>query len=298
MRGVFIMSVSVYISNNYINVVSGSKTKNSLTIKSCVKVPIQEGLIINGVIMNEDNLAAAVKNVWSDNPELAKSVKLVVSSTSVLSKKLNVPAVGDKKLLDIIKDEYSEVENYQKLIYDYRVLDPKAKDGGMIVMACAVEREFIEGYINLFDKCSIKLESITTAVSSLINAVSYFENFSHATYVITNLDGNNLSNTLFVNGEYNYSSRSRLLEEIGSEDSENELYRNLSSLIQFNKSQKTGFDITDIYFTGDLNEGVYDFSERLSQALGVRVSPLDPPKSVRGVDKGLFNKLFYTMGNL
>lgn len=292
------MSVSIYISNNYINVVSGGKTKNSLTLKNCIKVPIREGLIINGMIMNEDSLADLIKKVWEDNPELAGSVKLVVSSTSVLSKKLKVPAVNDKKLLDIIKDEYSEVENYQGLIYDYRVLNPRAKDGGMDIVACAVEREFIEGYINLFEKCSIKLESITPALSSIINAVSLFEEFSHSTYVITNLDGNNLSNTLFVNGEYNYSSRSRLLEEMGSEDSENELYRALSSLIQFNKSQKTGFDITDIYFTGDLTDGIAEFLSRLSQVLGVRISPLSVPQGVSIPDKGLFNKLFYTMGNL
>lgn len=292
------MSVSIYISNNYINVVSGSKVKNSLTLKSCIKVPIQEGLIINGMIMNEDGLADLIKKVWEDNPELARSVKLVVSSTSVLSKKLKVPAVNDKKLLDIIKDEYSEVENYEGLLYDYRVLNPKSKDGGMDIIACAVEREFIEGYISLFQKCSIKLESITPALSSIINAVSLFEEFSHSTYVITNLDGNNLSNTLFVNGEYNYSSRSRLLEEMGSEDSENELYRALSSLIQFNKSQKTGFDITDIYFTGDLTDGIAEFLDRLSQVLGVRISPLSLPNSVSIPDKDLFNKLFYTMGNL
>lgn len=292
------MSVSIYISNNYINVVSGSKVKNSLTLKSCIKVPIQEGLIINGMIMNEDGLTDLIKKVWEDNPELARSVKLVVSSTSVLSKKLKVPAVNDKKLLDIIKDEYSEVENYEGLLYDYRVLNPKSKDGGMDIIACAVEREFIEGYISLFQKCSIKLESITPALSSIINAVSLFEEFSHSTYVITNLDGNNLSNTLFVNGEYNYSSRSRLLEEMGSEDSENELYRALSSLIQFNKSQKTGFDITDIYFTGDLTDGIAEFLDRLSQVLGVRISPLSLPNSVSIPDKDLFNKLFYTMGNL
>lgn len=292
------MSVSIYISNNYINAASGIKTKNSLMIKSCIKVPIQEGLIINGMIMNEDSLADLIRKVWEDNPELARSVKLVVSSTSVFSKKLRVPPVNDKKLLDIIKDEYSEVENYEKLIYDYRVMNPKSKEGGMEIVACAVEREFIEGYISLFSKCSLKLESITTALSSIINGVSFFEEFSHATYVITNLDGNNLSNTLFVNGEYNYSSRSRLLEEMGSEDSENELYRALSSLIQFNKSQKTGFDITDIYFTGDLNDGTSELLNRLSQVLGVRISPLSVPNSISIPDKDLFNKLFYTMGNL
>lgn len=292
------MSVSMYISNNYINIVFGSGTKGFVTIKSCIKIPISEGLIINGLIMNEDGLADLIKKVWEDNPELPKCVKLVVSSTSVLSKKLKVPSVNDKRLLEIIKDEYSEVENYGELVYDYRVLNPKSHDGGMDIVACAVDREFIEGYISLFEKCAIKLESITTALSSIINAVSFFKDFSNATYVITNLDGNNLSNTLFVNGEYNYSSRSRLLEEMGSEDSENELYRALSSLIQFNKSQKNGFDITDIYFTGDLNDGISEFSSRLSQALGVSVSSLRAPESVNIPDEDLFNKLFYTIGNL
>ncbi len=292
------MAVSVLISNNYINAVQGSGTKGSVNVKSCVKAPIQEGLLINGMIMNEDILSDAIKNVWADNPELSKSVRLIVDSTSVLSKRFRVPVANDKKLLEIIKDEYSEVENYDKLLYDYRILNQKVKDGGMDILSCAVERDFIEGYINLFETAGIKLESINTALSSVIDAASLYKELSRSTYVVANLDGNNLSNTLFVNGDYNYSSRSRLLEEVGSEDSSDELYRIFSSLIQFNKSQKTGFDITDVYFTGDIPENISEVSQQMSSALGVSFKELEKPGSCTITDGKMFSRLFTVIGNL
>ncbi len=292
------MAVSIFISNNFINVTAGSLQKNKLNVTKCIKTPIQEGLVINGIIMNEDRLADALKNIWADNGGLAKSAKLVVSSTSVLVKKLRVPAVNDRKLLDIIKDEYSEVENYNNLVYDYRVLNPKVKEGGMEVLACACEREFIESYISLFEKSGIALEAITPALSSIINTTSLYKDLSHGTYVIANLDGNNLANTLFVNGEYYYSSRSRLLEDFGTEDADNEMYRILSSLIQFNKSQKTGFDITNIFFTGDINEQSTQIGAQLSRALEVKVGTLDGKDVSNIQDRYQFNELFYTLGNL
>ncbi len=292
------MAVSLYISNNYINAVQGSSAKGSVIVKSSVKVPVQEGLLINGMIMNEDLLSDAVKNVWADNTELSKNISLIVDSTSVLSKRLRVPVANDKKLLEIIKDEYAEVENYDRLLYDYRVLNPKAKGGGMDILSCAVEREFIEGYISLFDKAGLKLESVNTALSSIIDAAAFSKALSRKTYVIANLDGNNLSNTLFVNGDYNYSSRSRLLEEVGCEDSVSEMYRILSSLIQFNKSQKTGFDITDIFFTGDIPETASALCMELSAALGVSVLEMPVPESVKMPDKNMYSKLFTVLGNL
>ncbi|MCD7727421.1 MAG: pilus assembly protein PilM [Ruminococcus sp.] len=292
------MAVSIFISNNFINVTAGSLQKNKLNVTKCIKTPIQEDLVINGIIMNEDRLADALKNIWADNGGLAKSAKLVVSSTSVLVKKLRVPAVNDRKLLDIIKDEYSEVENYNNLVYDYRVLNPKVKEGGMEVLACACEREFIESYISLFEKSGITLEAITPALSSIINTTSLYKDLSHGTYVIANLDGNNLANTLFVNGEYYYSSRSRLLEDFGTEDADNEMYRILSSLIQFNKSQKTGFDVTNIFFTGDINEQSTQIGAQLSRALEVKVGTLDAKDVSNIQDRYQFNKLFYTLGNL
>ncbi len=292
------MAVSLFISNNYINAVQGSGAKGSVSVRKCVKAPIQEGLLINGMIMNEDLLSDAVKNVWADNPELAKSVRLIVDSTAVLSKRLRVPVENDKKLLEIIKDEYSEVENYDKLLYDYRVLNPKARDGGMDILSCAVEREFIEGYISLFDKAGIKLEAVNTALSSIIDAAAFCKKLSRKTYVIANLDGNNLSNTLFVDGDYNYSSRSRLLEEVGSEDSADEMYRIFSSLVQFNKSQKTGFDITDVFFTGDIPQNVSALSSELSSALGVNVSEMPALDSVTLPDHDMCSKLFTVLGNL
>lgn len=292
------MSTSVFISNNFITAVSGICKNQGAEIKVCVKVPIQEGLIINGVIMNEEALAASLKNLWAENPALGGSASLVVSSSSVLSKRILVPNDSDKKIMANIRDEYAEVENYDKLVYDYRVLNPKHNGGGMDVLSCAAERDFIEGYVSLFNKAGIKLTSINTELSSAIDAVKLLPKLSHKTYILANIDGNNLSSMLFVNGEYYYYSRSRLLEETSSADSVLEISRLFMSLIQFNKSQKTGFDITDILFSGDLFDGMEEFSQSISQAVGVNVSAVSTPTKVVMPANAGFAESLYAIGNL
>lgn len=292
------METSVFISNNFITAVSGTLKKQGGEVKVAVKAPLPDGVIINGVIMNDEALADSLKKLWAQNPTFGSSASVVISSSQVLSKRLNVPIVSDLKLLDIIKDEYSEVENYDKLVYDYRVLNPKREGGGAEILTCACEREFIESYITLFKNAGIRLESINTALSAAIDVLSITLPQKHKTYVLANLNGNNLSSLLFVNGEYYYSSRSRLFEEIGSLDFAMELSRLFASLVQFNQSQKTGFDITDIYLSGDLPKETDNLLKTISDSVGVAASVIKAPDKIKTAGGAGFAECFFAIGNL
>ena len=86
--------------------------------------------------------------------------------------------------------------------------------------------------------------------------------------IITNIDGNNISLYLFVNNIYYYSTRARLLSEIDNEDYYQEISSHISSIIQFNKSQRNGYEITELIMCG-LTEEQNSFCNRYLSDLGI-----------------------------
>ena len=70
------------------------------------------------------------------------------------------------------------------------------------------------------------------------------------TCILELLDGDNLVNTLIVNGEYKYSSRSRLFQEHGTEGFALDIARNVSGILQFHASERSEYAITDVFLGG------------------------------------------------
>ena len=104
--------------------------------------------------------------------------------------------------------------------------------------------------------------------------------------------------TLFVDGNYRFSRRVRLMADLNNKDELfDELARVLMNLIQFNKSEKTNHDFTDFYFSGFLPEG-HEFYHRRTDAVGVNVAAASPPEEIKFKGTENVNDFVYAIGNL
>lgn len=291
------MATSIYISNERIDIVKGSVKSKKIKIKNVIDIPITEGAIINGIITDENEISKKLKEAFEKNPSLDKNILLTVDSGSIYVKKLTVPALSARKLSGIIRDNFSEIEGYEDLLYDFATLDMQDKKDGVLVLACAVERELLQSYYDIFEKLNIKIKKINISHAcaiSLISRVTLLNN----TFVISILDKNNISNLLFVNGIYSYSNRTRLVEQRGTEECAAEISSILSSLIQFNKSEKNGTDIESFYFCG-INETETGLFETLSRDLERNVSEFKTQDNIVFCnDKSSVAEHFYAIGNL
>jgi len=92
------MAVSVYISNTSIKVVNGKSGKNKITVKDAVRRSIPEGLIINGIITNENGLKDEIKKIWNEYNLPLKDVRLVISGKYVMFKLMKVPNTTPKNI--------------------------------------------------------------------------------------------------------------------------------------------------------------------------------------------------------
>lgn len=244
------MSVHVYISNNKIQVLLGSHVKNRLQVQSVCEEPLEEGCILNGIIMNAFSLQNTITQMWQKYNLPSKGVHLVVNGSSVTVKPMKIPQTAPKNIPGLIRTEFRDMENIQNLIVDYSVTNLRNPDGTCSILAVLSTKEFIMSYVNLFKEAKIDLEVIDLVQNCLIKLMKRFKSLQGKTYAVFILDKNMLMQCLFSNDNFVMTRRSRILAEPEDPGFEREIGQNINSIIQFNKSEQTGSDITEFYLSG------------------------------------------------
>jgi hypothetical protein len=184
----------------------------------------------------------------NDGPRLFKNMKLVIDSSLIATKNVEVPKLKPKELAAVAATEFEDTAgNYDALVVDYAHIP--GPDGNNL-FCCGVEKRVLESYITLFASLKIQIKSIDVGLNALIQYVSATKDYKGMTFALNILDGKNLISLLFENGIYIFSNRSRLLSECGSDAFADELSGKLSSLIQFNKSQKSEYTLNMSLYAG------------------------------------------------
>lgn len=251
------MITSVYLSNNTIQILTGTGGGNRVSVKKLISRELGEGCLINGVITSEPELMDALSRIWNEHRLPRKQVSLVIDSTQFMTRAFSIPIISDKKAREVVQKEFADLRDRQDLVYDYLELEKDSGSRMMKVLGTAAERSFVDGYVKLFEQLGIRIVSVVPALCSQIRLLQAHPALRGRTCIVQLLDGDNLVSTLIVNGSYVHSNRSRIFSEHGSPEFAMETARNISAMVQFNLSEKSGFAITDVYMGGfseqDLN---------------------------------------------
>ena len=128
------MSVVVYLANQQIQVIEGTKSAKGLaTIKRYLTLEAPEGSVINGVIMDEDAFVEFLQQAWHEAKLPTRDVILVINSTKFVGRTLELPALNEKTTYEYIGREFAEVgrEEVQQ-IFSYIPIgkaEPKTSPG-------------------------------------------------------------------------------------------------------------------------------------------------------------------------
>lgn len=238
----------VYISSQNIQVLSGSADSNDMIrVEDFITIPIEEGSMINGVITDDQSLREHLETVKEHG---VKECSLVIDSGQILTKNAIVPFMNKKQLLQFVQDELASIDaSSTDLVYDYSVLTDKIEGTNTgEILCCGVERKLIESYIELFENVGIKLNVIDVSINAVTKLTQELPELENKTYIISILDGNNVSSFLFEKNKYVFSNHARLFSERGSDAFNIEMSGNISQLIQFNKAQHSEHAIEIAYF--------------------------------------------------
>lgn len=299
------MITSVFFSNEKLQVVVGAVSGKKITVKDYFTAPISEGCILNGVITNDYALKRQLADLFARYKIPKGDINLIIDCNSILTKSVVVPTTTHENILKIVKGEFIEVENYEELIYDYFVLNPRLENGGAVVLGCAADKTFIATYVELFEQIKgAKISSINLALNCEIKLLRFLPETREKTLIVGVLDKNNLNLSLFVGGVFKFTSHTRLFDERGTQASSDEISRAMSSMMQFASSQKYGSEISAAYMCG-LADNEIRLCSALESALGLREVRVFPSyddivvnKSQQPMARMSIADCMYCIGNL
>ncbi|WP_409968068.1 hypothetical protein RFF05_16285 [Bengtsoniella intestinalis] len=252
----------IYIKNDEIQLVSKKGKDYTYTT-----VPVQPGAIVNGVIMRHEDIKQAISQL----SPMPKAVTLVVDSTNIIIKKVEMPKISSSQLDQMIKGEFDLFQREDKYLFDANVVEQTATT--MSVLCYAVAKDFLDGYLSIFKDLKIKIRRIDTVMNSVIKYVATVPTLQSQTFVLNIVVGDNLLSILFEQGSYKFSNRSRLMGQDNSAMYSQNLFARLSSMVQFSQSERSKFPIGQSYYIGVPQEQLAHLSVFMTSA-GSDIEPL------------------------
>lgn len=260
----------IYINNDTMYILNGKLTrKGELKIRYQKEIKLQEGSVLNGVVIHREEVLEQLKI----HKKKLRQATLVLNSSHIIIRKMNLPLLGEKDTLEVVKKEFALLEKDEDFVYDFT----KSRKGRrQTIIACGVPKQFVETYIQLFKEAGIKLKRIDSGLNSLIQAIETSRTFQDKSFVFNLLEKNMLIALLFENNQYTFSNKNRLLQEPDSKGYITEIFSALSSINQFHKAQKSEHKIEKSYYIG-LNEqqleDLQGFAKVIDDGIFVQAAP-------------------------
>ena len=270
---------SLYLCNRTVYAAVGSPARGGAALSVVCQAELPEGCLINGIITNEAALTDALKGFFAANALPAKRVALVLGGSQFQYKVLTLPDLPEKKLRPIVTKELGMGAESQTLD-DWMLLHRDPKAHSQTVLATRVDRSVIEGVLSVAKGAGLTLCCIDIGLASIIKLVRGIPALAGKTFILLAFDGENLAALLFVQGQYSYSTRSRLFNTRGTPEAAAEIAQKLSGILQFHLTNKSDHRITDVYFA-KCGAGELESCRPGAEALGLTVSMLPDAPGLR-----------------
>ena len=259
------MSVSVYFSNQIVQIAVGTRGRKG-SLKSVYTTMAPEGSIINGIVMDADSLGAHIKGFWEANNIPKKDVYLVVNSNKIAGKNLEVPNMNSKKTLAFIMREFSDMQREDdENTIAFTPLGTDKKTKVRHLYAEMAPKDQLREFMYIFTSMGVSLKGIISGEGSIIGYAQQMLTPKCKNFILQIVNGNLVSNVLFVEGAFRYYNSVRCFNEPGTQEYMDDLARSLNQLEQFMSAQKISTEIEKIYVAGTerdnlnaYNQVVYD----------------------------------------
>lgn len=144
-------------------------------------------------------------------------------------------------------------ENGSDWVQDYAVIKADRKKG--ICLCCGgAEEDVLKKIRELTKEVGISVQWISVPMECYLNTLGQLKSYQNDTEIVLLFEEGSVTSILFREGQYLYSTRSRIFSERGTLDFGTEIVRNISGIIQFYATTTSGIPITDIYYAGCMED--------------------------------------------
>ena len=255
------MSVSVYFSNQIIQIAVGKRGARP-TLNRVYITNAPEGSIINGIVMDVESLTNHLASFWNANNIPKNDVYLVLNSNKIVGKNIEVPALNQKKTLNYIMRDFSDMQrDDQENTPAYIMLGTDKKTKLRTVYGEMAPKDQLREFIQIFADMKVNLKGIISGEGSIIGYAQKSVVKKCKTFVLQIVNGNLVSNLLFVDGDYKYYNSVRCFNEPGTEAYLDDLARSLNQLEQFMNAQKLTPNVDKVYIAGTMKTDISQYSQ-------------------------------------
>lgn len=235
------MNNAIYLSNTKMHVISYNLTAGKVRIQSTFSRELPERAIFNGVIMDSGALTAFLADLNQTDGHLFQNAALTLESSAVQAKKLGVPELKKSQYAQIAAQEIREGSSEQEMVFDYSLLN--GQDKKRYLFLCTVPREVVDNYLAIFRAAGIQIHHMYVGIEMVINYVQTQEDLCRGVVVFNVLDDVSMLSIIFDNGDYVFSTRTRMVPDEENSYASSAL-QSISSLTKFNPA------ITKSYYAG------------------------------------------------
>ncbi len=244
------MSETVFLSNTNLQIASGSSSSGGVKVNKLISAPIPDGAVLNGVVMDQDILIDTIRRVWQENRLAKTEVTLILNSPQFRTNRIDTPLLADKKTTEYILRETEGLEygRFQSPVTGWYLVSKDSKSKTQRVVYERAESDFVEKYVEIFEKAGLKLKTIHGGIQ--LAAELFSDQASGKTLIYMILDGSTLVTVFFDSGKYYYDATSRVFSQPGTPEFANEIYASISSIRQFMSAQHLAGTLKDVFFAG------------------------------------------------
>lgn len=235
----------LYLSNRLVQAV---EIRDKNTVLVCQDMA-PEGSIINGIVTDEEVFLPWMKQFISGNKLLRKECHLVVNSTQLNSRVLELPKTNNNELKKMIAREFADSRT-EGTVFSYHVLENVGGGKMQRLFVVAAERDFLEGYIRLFAQAGVEVISIEPAISNFVRRFTACPEIHKNNCIVQIQDGQEIISILFVKGVYLYSQRNRIFSENDQKALAAEAGAVVERILQFATSQHLEDPVSVLYLCG------------------------------------------------
>lgn len=243
------MSTILYLSNRLVQVVE-EKGKEYCAV--CQDMA-PEGSIINGIITDEEVFAEWIKEFYEKNKLSRKECTLVVNSTQLNSRVLELPKAGNTEIRKMIEGEFSDSKT-EHTLFAYHVLGGDSQGKMQRILAVAGEKQFFEAYVHFFTQVGIEVAAIVPALSGFVRCFMEHPEIRKKNCIVQIFDEQEIISILFVKGMYQYSQRDRIFFTEDQKTLAAKAGEVVDRLLQFASSQHIEDPVEILYLCGQSQE--------------------------------------------
>ena len=230
-----------------------------------------------------ENWEKAIGALWQQHRLPTRGITLVLPDEAVATKTITAPSMPENKLEELVRHEMRPQED-QLVAADYVPLGTDA-EGRQQLFCAACRKETMEEYLAMTDRLGLHLQSVTVTMAGRLKLLHAMQSMQGKTCIWLCFEGSSVLSLLVENGEYRYSSRSRIFSEPGTVDFGTEMTMDVSGTMHFHTASRSGGTLTDVYYAGCSDD---DFEVCLAgiRGLGLKVSRLPECRAFRALPNG------------